>query len=134
MNSIKRPAKKQVELGIVAYRGISVQLISLCYNIAGAAGWSSLVARRAHNPKVAGSNPAPATKFCIQIFTELPVLRLASIKIFVNIATYVKLSKVKNRDTVFQQYIGSFQLHTADLVKAVVVNYSLGYVNGNTVV
>ena len=24
------------------------------------AGWSSLVARRAHNPKVEGSNPAPA--------------------------------------------------------------------------
>ena len=28
-----------------------------------AAGWSSLVARRAHNPKVVGSNPAPATRF-----------------------------------------------------------------------
>src|SRR5262249_13471059 len=27
------------------------------------AGWSSLAARRAHNPKVAGSNPAPATIF-----------------------------------------------------------------------
>jgi hypothetical protein len=27
------------------------------------AGWSSSVARRAHNPKVAGSNPAPATKY-----------------------------------------------------------------------
>src|SRR5690349_8684461 len=27
------------------------------------AGWSSPVARRAHNPKVAGSNPAPATTF-----------------------------------------------------------------------
>ena len=26
------------------------------------AGWSSLVARRAHNPKVRGSNPLPATK------------------------------------------------------------------------
>ncbi len=25
------------------------------------AGWSSLVARRAHNPKVVASNPAPAT-------------------------------------------------------------------------
>ena len=25
------------------------------------AGWSSLVARRAHNPKVIGSNPVPAT-------------------------------------------------------------------------
>ena len=31
------------------------------------AGWSSLVARRAHNPEVAGSNPAPATR-------ETPVL------------------------------------------------------------
>src|SRR3990167_1222910 len=27
------------------------------------AGWSSLVARRAHNPKVVGSNPAPATRY-----------------------------------------------------------------------
>ena len=27
------------------------------------AGWSSLAARRAHNPKVVGSNPAPATKW-----------------------------------------------------------------------
>ena len=27
------------------------------------AGWSSLVARRAHNPEVAGSNPAPATMY-----------------------------------------------------------------------
>jgi ribosome maturation factor RimP len=29
------------------------------------AGWSSLAARRAHNPKVVGSNPAPATKFLV---------------------------------------------------------------------
>ncbi len=28
------------------------------------AGWSSSVARRAHNPKVVGSNPAPATITC----------------------------------------------------------------------
>ena len=27
------------------------------------AGWSSPVARWAHNPKVAGSNPVPATNF-----------------------------------------------------------------------
>ena len=33
------------------------------YNVLIIAGWSSLVARRAHNPKVVGSNPAPATKF-----------------------------------------------------------------------
>ena len=30
------------------------------------AGWSSLEARRAHNPKVIGSNPIPATKFITQ--------------------------------------------------------------------
>ncbi len=30
------------------------------------AGWSSLVARRAHNPKVVGSNPAPATNLSIE--------------------------------------------------------------------
>src|SRR5207253_10765439 len=32
------------------------------YTAARAAGWSSQVARRAHNPEVAGSNPAPATQ------------------------------------------------------------------------
>jgi hypothetical protein len=31
------------------------------------AGWSSLAARRAHNPKVVGSNPAPATKCTITV-------------------------------------------------------------------
>jgi hypothetical protein len=31
------------------------------------AGWSSLVARWAHNPKVAGSNPAPATNAIIEL-------------------------------------------------------------------
>ena len=35
------------------------------------AGWSSLVARRAHNPKAVGSNPAPATKLQS---TEISVL------------------------------------------------------------
>ena len=31
------------------------------------AGWSSLVARRAHNPKVVGSNPAPATNLILSV-------------------------------------------------------------------
>src|ERR1700691_513823 len=31
------------------------------------AGWSSLVARWAHNPKVGGSNPPPATKGIISL-------------------------------------------------------------------
>ena len=42
------------------------------YNIA---GWSSLVARWAHNPKVVGSNPSPATNlvsWCSWL-TRLPV-------------------------------------------------------------
>src|ERR1035438_526462 len=42
------------------------------------AGWSSLVARWAHNPKVGGSNPPPATKFFnrLRVFehrTKLPL-------------------------------------------------------------
>src|SRR5580693_10025723 len=36
------------------------------------AGWSSSVARWAHNPEVAGSNPAPATKFAGQ--RPLPIM------------------------------------------------------------
>src|SRR6267378_6134006 len=36
-----------------------------CYDFS--AGWSSLVARWAHNPKVGGSNPPPATKSFIEL-------------------------------------------------------------------
>ena len=36
------------------------------------AGWSSLVARWAHNPKVVGSNPAPATKFQLRLKIKKP--------------------------------------------------------------
>ena len=42
----------------------------LRYNRRRVAGWSSQVARRAHNPEVAGSNPAPAIeKACMQAFS-----------------------------------------------------------------
>ena len=34
------------------------------------AGWSSLVARQAHNLKVAGSNPAPATRINENLFKK----------------------------------------------------------------
>ncbi len=41
--------------------------LPLCANMVDSApfgaGWSSLAARRAHNPKVVGSNPTPATNF-----------------------------------------------------------------------
>jgi hypothetical protein len=45
------------------------------YNRAHAAGWSSQVARRAHNPKVAGSNPAPATQKGLEM-KALPMWRV----------------------------------------------------------
>ena len=38
---------------------IGLTLLKRNFNIA---GWSSLEARRAHNPKVIGSNPVPATQ------------------------------------------------------------------------
>ena len=34
------------------------------------AGWSSLEARRAHNPKVIGSNPIPATNGFVILFND----------------------------------------------------------------
>ena len=52
--SSQRPTHKPL---LLAKRG------NLCAIVDGSvAGWSSLVARWAHNPKVVGSNPAPATK------------------------------------------------------------------------
>ena len=39
----------------------SISFMYICFSWKYDAGWSSLVARWAHNPKVAGSNPAPAT-------------------------------------------------------------------------
>ncbi len=36
------------------------------------AGWSSLVARWAHNPKVVGSNPSPATKWSCGVVVNMP--------------------------------------------------------------
>ena len=40
------------------FESLFLRHLSCLYNIA---GWSSLVARRAHNPEVVGSNPSPAT-------------------------------------------------------------------------
>jgi hypothetical protein len=38
------------------------------------AGWSSLVARQAHNLKVAGSNPAPAPNFSINNLSQKKII------------------------------------------------------------
>ena len=38
------------------------------------AGWSSLEARRAHNPKVTGSNPVPATRQLGLMYAQLAQL------------------------------------------------------------
>ena len=43
----------------------------VCVRIIFNAGWSSLVARRAHNPKVGGSNPSPATTKNFTYFNKL---------------------------------------------------------------
>ena len=45
------------------------------------AGWSSLVARRAHNPKVVGSNPTPATKFLSQLNSWLFLLHTINVRL-----------------------------------------------------
>ena len=52
--------------GLAPLRKISVLLTK---NVA---GWSSLVARQAHNLKAAGSNPAPAPKLTSALFYAVP--------------------------------------------------------------
>ena len=52
-----------------------------------AAGWSSLVARRAHNPKVAGSNPAPATTKALVTALLRPGLRRSGTKLLTDLLT-----------------------------------------------
>ena len=47
---------------LLALKRLRLTLVALLLSLGSAAGWSSLVARRAHNPKVAGSNPAPAIR------------------------------------------------------------------------
>ena len=48
------------------------------YLCAGDAGWSSPVARQAHNLKVAGSNPAPATNTPLHFISVGSALKLSS--------------------------------------------------------
>ena len=50
---------------------IGLTLLKRNFNIA---GWSSLEARRAHNPKVASSNLAPATRRALLQRSENPVV------------------------------------------------------------
>ena len=59
---MKAPAQKNFtnfldSLGRCAYIYLLAARNAVCV-----AGWSSSVARRAHNPKAVGSNPAPATR------------------------------------------------------------------------
>ena len=91
------------------------------------AGWSSLVARRAHNPKVAGSNPAPAIKKSWEIPKQntenylkiqacyLTVLRSSTLKPqkTVNFRSYFPVTDANE-----QKYPGTRQMSGIDLEKS----------------
>jgi hypothetical protein len=59
------------------------------------AGWSSLVARQAHNLKVAGSNPAPATSFKSLCCRELPSKESLIEDSFARLQSAPKCTKMK---------------------------------------
>ena len=54
--------------GFGVVRGLVLRIGSRPETVDFGAGWSSPVARWAHNPKVAGSNPAPATNLLVWDF------------------------------------------------------------------
>tara|TARA_B100001939_G_scaffold335544_1_gene337666 strand:- start:369 stop:557 length:189 start_codon:yes stop_codon:yes gene_type:complete len=58
---MKNPLKKRKEFFKKTLRELR-SLTNLKIEFKVIAGWSSLVARQAHNLKVGGSNPSPATK------------------------------------------------------------------------
>src|SRR3954454_6905337 len=58
----KKSSEIQVRSGMAAIVTTASPGTVRCYDLRRVAGWSSQVARRAHNPEVAGSNPAPATQ------------------------------------------------------------------------
>jgi len=58
------------------------------------AGWSSLVARQAHNLKVAGSNPAPATTFR---FLKVSVAQPFAVRVVIRRSTGLNPRVPKNR-------------------------------------
>ena len=66
-----RPARGQIA---TLSRRIDLMFISQYHQNA---GWSSLVARWAHNPKVGGSNPPPATNGIIELRTNVEVMQLS---------------------------------------------------------
>lgn len=51
------------------------------------AGWSSPEARWAHNPKVAGSNPAPAIIFCCAQIAQLVEQKTENLRVVGSIPT-----------------------------------------------
>ena len=59
---MKNPQRKKKEFCKKTLKELK-SLINLKIEFKYTAGWSSLVARQAHNLKVGGSNPSPATNF-----------------------------------------------------------------------
>jgi tetratricopeptide (TPR) repeat protein len=88
------------------------------------AGWSSLVARWAHNPKVAGSNPAPATIGLIPPTRNGPVLFQALILVQFLRGRSGGIRTEENTQPKSQ--LEAFQELAAQAPQNVMVRYSLG--------
>ena len=74
-----RPAFPAREHEGFHFRGLT-RRTEKAYNHCSDAGWSSLAARRAHNPKVTGSNPVPAT-IDICKASASPALCISAVKV-----------------------------------------------------
>ncbi len=72
------------------------------------AGWSSLVARRAHNPKVVGSNPAPATT--LQLNVDLMLCSRKDKRL-----AYAILAQLVERNLAKVEVIGSNPMYRSNL-------------------
>src|SRR6056300_1201656 len=92
---MKNPLKRKKEFFKKILKELK-NLINLKIEFKYNAGWSSLEARQAHNLKVGGSNPSPATSIMIKKF-ENPEKKNAEL-IFKIKNTKIDLHYIKNKD------------------------------------
>ena len=95
------------------------------------AGWSSSVARWAHNPKVEGSNPSPATKmvsWCSWL-TRLPVTQKIAGSSPVETAIWLHSSVGRARDwkSLCRWFDSRWSHHFLNFIETCLTEYIVGY-------
>ncbi len=138
---------------------MTLKTMFVCYIITNSiAGWGSSAARRAHIPKVAGSNPAPATRYPVchdfrgmrirvsdvldllepglsqaAILDEMPDLEQDDIRAFIQFARRQRISRSLLSQTSGRLHSGRCQRFEPPINSSSKSNLASGRVNANNI-